>query len=255
MKKFKSFLNKPYGKLITTLCGVGFIFLLWIIISLSANISLFPGPGAVFTRFGELFITSKLYEAIGGSLLRLLIAMGICLGSSLLLGLIGGLSSIFYRFFNPLIIVLRTLPTAAFIYILIVLLKPRYSLFIITSLVIFPIMYEAVASGIRNIDKGIMDSIRLEARIIHPRCLVNIIFPCARENIILGVIQSLGLGMKISIMSEVLVGTDTVKGLGRMIYHAYIDLDMPTVFAVSIYAIIIIGLLDIILHFLKKRLR
>ena len=71
----------------------------------------------------------------------------------------------------------------------------------------------------------------------------------------LGIIQSLGLGMKISIMSEVLCGTNKIKGLGRMIYFANQESNMLDLLAVSIIAIIIICLLDISLNILKKMIK
>ena len=248
----KRLINHRYSVILFTVLGIGLVFLVWWIISLSTVESLFPAPGAVFIRFGELFIKGGTYEAIGGTLLRLIISLSISFLLSLIIGVFAGLNKAIYQTLNPLIIVLRTLPVAAIIFILIVMLKPMNALFIISGLTMFPLMYQSIASGIQNIDPAIMDSLRLECSAYNPRALTRIIIPSAKENIILGFIQALGLGMKVSLMAETLVGTDRIKGLGRMIYQGYIDLDMPQVFASALYAIILIGLIDIILHFIKK---
>lgn len=245
--------NLKHKTLIFTILGIILFFLIWFIIYFSINSTLFPGPIETFKQFGLMMIDVSTYEAIGGTLLRLLISMLICTTVSMLLGLLAGLYEWIYRLLNPIIIVLRTLPVAAVIFILIVTLKPRYALFIITALTMFPLLYEAIATGIRNIEKGIMDSARLDSHLLNPRTVVNIIIPNAKENIILGIVQALGLGMKVSLMAEVLVGTDTVKGIGRMLYRGYRDLDMPVVFASALIAIILIGLVDIALHFIKKK--
>ena len=71
----------------------------------------------------------------------------------------------------------------------------------------------------------------------------------------LGIIQSLGLGMKVSIMAEVLVGNPKVKGLGMMIKNYYNYVEMDYVLALSLIGIILIGLLDLTLHLVKKKIQ
>ena len=247
--------NNKYKNIILTILGIILVFLIWTLISLSVNSSLFPTPDKAFIRFGEMFIDISTYEAIGGTLLRLLIALTISFIFSLLFGILAGLYDWIYRILNPLMIVLRTLPVAAIIYIMIVLLKPRYALFIITSLTMVPIMYEAFRSGIHNIDENIIDAVRLDSRVDSPRTIYKIMIPSAKESILLGIIQSLGLGMKVSLMAEILVGTNTIKGLGRLLYRGYIDLEIDKVLAVAMYAIILIGILDIALNFAKKKFK
>lgn len=246
------FQNKFARNIVFTLIGIGLIILVWFIISLTTYQSLFPHPGDVFKRFGQMFILGSTYEAIGGTLLRLIISLSISFLLALILGVLGGLNDVIYKILNPSVIVLRTLPVAAIIFIMIVLLKPAYALFIITSLTMFPLIYESIARGIKNIDNNVMDALRLETSKYSPRAVFQVVIPSAKENIILGIVQSLGLGMKVSLMAETLVGTDVIKGLGRLLYRGYLDLDMTLVFASAMYAIILIGIVDVILHFLKK---
>ena len=54
-------------------------------------------------------------------------------------------------------------------------------------------------------------------------------------------------------MSEVLCGDDKIPGLGRMIYGAYIETNMPRIFALTLIAIILSGLLDVALSYVKKK--
>lgn len=246
-------LYTKYKSFLFTIIGIALLFFIWFIISITTSKTLFPEPLEVFKRFGELFIKTSTYEAIGGTLLRLIISLSISFILALIFGLLAGLNKAIYQILNPTIIVLRTLPVAAIIFVLIVMLKPANALFIISGLTMFPLIYEAIASGIRNIDDNVMDALRLESSPYHPRSIFTVIIPSAKENIILGFIQALGLGMKVSLMAETLVGTDRIKGLGRMLYQGYLDLDMSLVFASAMYAIILIGLVDIILHFIKKQ--
>jgi NitT/TauT family transport system permease protein len=127
------------------------------------------------------------------------------------------------------------------------------SLFIIDFLLMFPILYEAVVSGTENIDISIIDALRLETHKSSPLALTNVIVPMAWPYVILGIVQALGLGMKVSIMSEVLCGDDKIPGLGRLIYGAYIETNMPNIFALTLIAILLSGILDGLLYYLRQK--
>ncbi|MDD4006096.1 MAG: hypothetical protein PHD98_02895, partial [Bacilli bacterium] len=79
--------------------------------------------------------------------------------------------------------------------------------------------------------------------------------PLSMPYVLLGVVSSLGLGMKISIMSEIIAGSNRISGLGRLIHLAYIEADMTRIVAISIFAIILIGLIDLAMFFAKRKLK
>ena len=252
----KKLLSKTWGKLILTVLGILLVFFLWWIIALAINNNaLFPTPIEVIPIFVSLLGEGDVYIALGATLLRLLMSFIISFIIAFILGVIGGLFPIFHTLINPLIIVLRTIPTAAVILIMIVLLKPVIALTLIVFLMMFPILYEAVRGGIYNIDDTIKQSLRLESDVYSPKSIFKVLLPTAMPTISLGVIQSLGLGMKVSIMAEVLVGNPKVKGLGMMIKNHYNYVEMNYVLALSLIGIILIGLLDLMLHLVKKKIQ
>lgn len=258
MKKLniKNFLSKPWGKLILTVLGIVLVFLLWWVVSLIANNqALFPNPIKVIEIFFNLLLMGDVYIAIGATLLRLLMSFIISFAIAFILGVIGGLFSWFHTLINPLVIVLRTIPTAAVILIMIVLLKPTFALTLIVFLMMFPILYEAIRGGVANTDDAIKQSLRLETNLYSPKSIFKVLIPSAMPTISLGIIQSLGLGMKVSIMAEVLVGNPKVEGLGMMIKNYYNDIQMGYVLALSLFGIILIGLLDYLLHLIKKKIQ
>jgi NitT/TauT family transport system permease protein len=254
MKKAKS-IYKKYIVPFWIIIGIGFVFLLWWIISLLINSSLFPGPQIVIPDLFYLLSLSSTYEAVGGTLLRLLISFAFAFLFGAILGIFGGLYRWFRLFIKPLVTVLETIPTAAVIVILIILLKPIYAPIIIVFLVLFPIIYESFVSGFTNIDPAIMDSLRLYGA-HKPKAIFKVMIPLSKPYILLAIASSLGLGMKVSIMSEVLSGSSSLPGLGRLIYiNAMVDLNMSNVLAISIIAILLIGIIDIAIHYAKKYLK
>ncbi len=247
--------KKMWMQTLYIILGVCFVIFLWWILSFSLHTTLIPNPWETFKHLFQMLGTSELWKAIGGTLLRLLISFVISFLLALILGIVAGLCKPIYQFLRPLVLILRTLPTAAVIFILIVLTKPLFALFIITFLLIFPILYEAVSSGIQNIDVNIMNSLKLDGGVYNPKSLFKIILPISSPYIFLGIVQALGLGMKVSIMAEVLCGDNFIPGLGRLIYYANQTSDMKTIFAVSIVAILLIGSVDIILSIAKKKIK
>ncbi|MCD8195372.1 MAG: ABC transporter permease subunit [Coprobacillus sp.] len=251
----KSIADKPLYKWILIISGIVFVFLLWWILAISLDTTLFPGPWETFEYLFQMMGEADIWIALGSTLLRLLICFVVCFILALIVGTIAGLFKPFYTFLSPLITILRTLPTAAVIYALIVLTQVEFAIDIICFLLIFPILYEAVANGIQNIDPQIWASLRLDGKVYRPRSIFCVLLPLSKDYISLGIIQSLGLGMKVLIMAEILCGSSKVRGLGRLIYYGALYSNMKEVFAVAIVAIIVIGVFDIILHYIKKPIK
>ncbi|MFA5283287.1 MAG: ABC transporter permease subunit [Bacilli bacterium] len=254
MSKIKS-LYSNYRVIIWTILGIGFIFALWWILSSIVKSTLFPGPQVVIPLFFSLLANWNTYTALAGTLMRLLISFFFALISGSILGIIAGLNRSFRSFMRPLIVILKTIPTAAVILILIALMRPIFAPIIIVFLVIFPIIYESFVSGIANIDDAIMYSLKIDG-VSRQRGIVKVMLPLCKPYILLGIASSIGLGMKVAIMAEILSGSDSVPGIGRMIYQsAVIDVRMDYVLAISLLAIIIIGMFDIVIYYSKKQIK
>ena len=242
-----------YKVIIYTSLGILGVFLVWEIISLSLHTTLFPGLEVIFPRFFYLFTQQLTYEAIGGTVLRLLISIAISLLVGFLFGVLGGVFERFRVFFRPFVTFLRTVPTAMIIFLLIVLVKPLFSPVIIVFLVTFPIMYDAVVSGFLSIDKDLIDATKVDGGKLIP-AIFKVYIPLSKDYILLGLVQILGLGMKVSLMAEILTGSNSLSGIGREIYEASILGDVTHIVCYSLFAVIIIALTDLGLYFAKKRL-
>lgn len=257
MNKLKR-LNDKYRVLIYTLLGVLCLFLFWWLLSLLAKSkgasTLFPGPEVVIPIAFNMLKTKEIYEAIGGTLLRLAFAMLIGISAGLVFGILGGLFKSYRAFIKPFIITLRTIPTASVIFILIVLIEKEFASSIIVFLITFPILYEAVSTGIANIDKSIIDAVKIDGASTF-KATFKIYLPLSTPYILLGVIQSLGLGMKVSIMAEILSGShyNDLPGIGQLLYLYSISLEADNILAVSLIAIFLVGLIEIALYFAKKK--
>lgn len=253
MSKLKD-LYKRYLVPFWTIIGVIGVFLFWYLLSLILNTSLFPGPEKVLPQFFVYLANLETYEAIGWTLLRLLISSIISGVFGLILGIFSGLYKPFRVFIKPFITVFKTIPTAAVIFIIIALTKPMFGPIIIVFLITFPIMYESVVSGFLSVDQNIIDSARVDGA-NNIKLVFRIYIPLSVNYIILGLVSSIGLGMKVSIMSEILAGSSSALGLGKLIRDSQLIVDMQSVLSYSLMAIIIIGIIDICIYIAKKKLK
>lgn len=232
--------------------SVFFLFLIWIIASLSVSQEwILPGPISVFRAFFAIFGSSLGLYAIGSTLLRLAVAMSIALLAGLLLGALGALRPGFGHFMNPIVTVLRTVPVISIVVIVLILAGFVRTPYIITFLMIFPLFYQAVSDGIRSINPELVDVFRLEDDRYFSG-LWNCYLPLIREQIKTALLQSAGLGIKVLVMAEFLAQTQ--PSIGNMLYLEKVNLHYDSVFAWTLLLILLaVGLEVMIQAAAKKR--
>jgi NitT/TauT family transport system permease protein len=258
-------------KLITILCGIlglAFLVFLWWLVSYLMHQNgnrLLPYPHEVWIKLTEvLWLPSEAgdtWVAMGWSLARILIGFSASFLLGAILGTLGGLYKAFAAFMAPYVTFSKTMPTAAFVLILVGIFYsfrglPPYIPCFLVFLVAFPMIYEAFRSGILSESKEVQDALELDSGKRSLPAVLQVLWPDSQSYISLSLIQSLGLSMKVSIMSEILVNSSVSEGgLGALIQIAQRDLDMSAVIAYSLIAIILILCVDIPVFILKKQLK
>jgi|LAHS01.1.fsa_nt_gb NitT/TauT family transport system permease protein len=258
-------------KLIEILCGIlglAFLIFLWWLVSYLMHQNgnrLLPYPSEVFLKLQEVLWTPSeagdTWTAMGWSLARILIGFSISFVLGAVLGTLGGLYKGFSAFMAPYVTFSKTMPTAAFVLILVGIFYsfrslPPYIPCFLVFLVAFPMIYEAFRSGIKAESKEVQDALDLDCGKHSFAAVLHVLWPDSQSYISLSLIQTLGLAMKVSIMSEILVNSSVSEGgLGALIQIAQRDLDMTAVVAYSLLAILLILAVDIPVFILKKQLK
>jgi len=256
--------NQRENKLLTsTYVGVGvvLVFFVWwlysfVLVKQGNSPYLFPNPWLVLQTFGSDLTSSMFWSAFGWTMLRLVVGFA---ASFLLASLFGILASLFRPFrliLKPFVLIMKTVPTAAVVFLILITVGTDWTPCYLVFLVVFPIVYESYIQGIDSVDEEIKDALRLETKLWHPWSVFGILLPSASPYVLLSVVTSLGLALKVSIMAEIVAGGSSLAGLGRLIYIANgIDNDMAQVMALSLAAILVIGLVDLALFFVKKEMK
>ena len=137
MKKY--FINKY------TLSFLGIIvfFLFWTILYLIAGRTeaVFPDP---LSTIKEMFIylgDAYTYKCIWGSFLRMLIGFSIASILGIIVGMIVGNFTNLKYVFNPTIIALKAIPTAAIVFLFLVLAGLKNAPIYVLGIIVFPMVY------------------------------------------------------------------------------------------------------------------
>lgn len=250
-KNHKSLIN-----ILFVILGIVFLFLVWDVASRSYNSPyVFPNVIDTFANLGLLLTQKSIYlstlTTLGMALLAIIF--------SLIFGFVFGVLSFYIEplrnFLRPFVSFFKIIPTVCVVILLILFSKGFASYLIIVFLVIFPIMYESTLNGFINIDKYIIESCKMEG-FYRPKVFLKVLLPMSFPYINLGLIQSIGLGLKVEIMSEILIGYGSIRGLGFLIYEAQsITFNFIDIYSYVIIVIFVYGIIDLLLFLLRKHIK
>ena len=249
MKKFIT------NKITLTVLGIVLFFGLWYLIFILAGSknTVFPDPISVVQEAMTYFAKPYLYKCIFGSLYRMLIGFLSAALLGIVVGMIVGNKITIKYVLNPTITALKAVPTAALVYLLLVLTGFKNAPIYIVMVIVFPMVYEATVSGYQNIDKDVLMAMRVDsANKVYNNFVIK--FPLSLPYILVGLTSSFALSLKIEIMAEVITSSSDVYGLGRAISVSFLSQEnglIPT-FAYAFIAILLMLIFDLLIYIVKK---
>ncbi len=237
------------------LYGTIFVFLLWLIISLCVNSTIVPSPIDTIVLAREYLKEGYTYICLGHSLLRMLIGFLIAFVIAFALGMIVNDSEKMYQFFTPLMTFFKAIPTAALVFLFIVVIGAQYAPMLVVILIATPILYEAIVGGLKSSDQEIIDSANVDGANKFKK-LFKIQLPLSMPFIVVGMISAFSLSFKIEIMAEVITGY-TRNGIGSLIKGAQINdpTNMTPVFAYSLIAVVLMLLITLAAFFINEKIK
>lgn len=214
------------------------------------NQFLMPNPLEVFKEFFRLFADMDTYVVIGSTFLRLIISISIAAALGLFLGLISGVYYQIEAFLKPIIITLRTLPVISIIIIILMLYGNTVSLYLISFLLLFPIIYQAELDGIKNIDPTLIEVMNLDCHECSLPVIRMVYFPLSLPFFRTALLQSAGLGIKVLVVSEFIA--QTKNSIGWELYFHRINLEYSVMFAWTLVLIVIVTGMEHVVERLMK---
>ena len=248
MKPSTSSPEKPIHPVLRILLPAAFWLAVWWGVSAWVHMELLiPSPPAVLKTLAELSVTAAFWKSTGLSLLRIFCgtAAGILLGS--LLAVLTVRFRIADLLLSPAIRVIRTVPVASFIILVLLWVKTGRVPGVISALIVLPILWESVAAGIGSADPALLEMAHVY-RFGRRRTVRYVYLPALQPHFNAGVCNAIGLAWKSGVAAEVLCLPK--MAIGTQVYFSKIYLETPALFAWT--AVVI--LLSLLLEALVRRL-
>lgn len=230
------------------------IILFWIVLwelfaGLVNNSFLLVGPIESIRALGRLMEEKEFYTILWKSSKGILSAYFLSFFLALFFSYFSYRFTILEDFLKPGVFVLRSLPVASFIIILLFFLGRARLSFAISSFMSFPIFYINFLEGFRKTDRDLLEMSRVFHFSFYRR--LRYIYLPSLYPLMLGAAKlAMGLSWKSGIAAE-LIG-QVGKSIGYQLMDAKVSLEMANVFAWSIVIIALSQFWEVLILFLLK---
>lgn len=232
--------------------GIFIIFLSYLIISITLdNALVYPTLTSIFASIGDLLYDNDFYINLITTLFRTIIVILISLLISLIMSFIYILYKPFFEVFRPSLLFFKACPLAIISVYLFIVLGSQKAPYLITLLMVLPLMVEGFTTSIDNIDKNILLALKIE-NVSFIKKYFKIYLPMIMPYIIMTTLQSFGMGLKVMIMGEYI--SQTKNSLGRMIYIFRQNLEFNYLLGMLIIVVIIVFLFEFVIKKASKHL-
>jgi ABC-type nitrate/sulfonate/bicarbonate transport system permease component len=194
----------------------------------AVNRALVPAPSTVAHKLGTLVAGGEVLGPLGETLALLALAYTAACALAVAVGLLMGRFAVVHGLLEPLVEVLRPLPKPALLPPLILFLGLGMSmkLAIIGLGVFFPVLVNTV-QGVRGTEPVLLDMARTFGH-GRARTLFTVVLPAALPMVLAGMRVSLGLGLVLVVIAEMMAGTG---GVGYLILDMQRSFRVPEMYA------------------------
>ena len=201
----------------------------------------FPNVIEILRAFFRLITTPKTWQLIWTTLRHLIAAMAVSTVFGLIIGLAEGYSDFIHMLLRPLMVLLRSIPMLVLVVIIMVLTKYDRVPLIATTLILTPLISEAVCEGYRSIDSDLIDVYRLCSD-FNFQVLWNVHLPLMTGYLKQAYISAIGMGVKLVVSTEYLV--QTKNSLGKAINTSIYFNEYQDIYAYALIMVLLVVLIS-----------
>lgn len=187
-----------------------------------------PTPWTVLQTLAGLCVTGEFWATIALSLGRILAGMVVGTLLGILLAALTCASSWADRLFSPLIRMIRAVPVASFILLVMLAVYRSTVPMVIVTLMVLPVVWSGVTQGIRQTDGQLLE-LAQAYRFSRWKKVKLIYFPSVQPYLLSAITTAMGLAWKSGVAAEVLCTPR--QAIGTEVYNAKFYLEIPTLFA------------------------
>ncbi|MFI3257082.1 MAG: ABC transporter permease subunit [Spirochaetales bacterium] len=203
-----------------------------------------PTPQAVFARLFASALTTDFWMNLAVTTLRTVYAFFISLVLSVFLGTLAGFFRPFERFLSLPLGIIKATPVVSFILLAIFWFSTNTVSIFIGVLMTLPVMTGQIMSGIKNVDKKLIDM----AHMYHFTGLQKVLHvykPSVMPFFLAGCLNAFSLSWKVVVAAEVLSLPRT--GVGTVLQRSKMHIETVDVFAYTVAIILMSFILEQVL--------
>lgn len=246
--KAKTF--KKYQNIFYPLITAALLLLLWYAVSAIVNKPIIlPAPSVVLKDFFALWGEGVFWKSVLGSLWRAVRSFFYAVVFAAILSVIASFSVVFRKLFDPLVTVLRSVPTMSIILLALIWLSAASSPVLIAFLITFPTLYGVFLSALDGVDKDLIEMsnvYKVGKRDMVKDLYLPSVLPAAMD----GMRSMVSLSLKVTIASEVMA--QTRLSMGAYMQQSMIYFETAKLLAWTLAAIVFSYLLELAFIGLKK---
>ena len=220
---------------------------MWQIASLAVGQELLlPSPLTTVLRLWELMCTAQFYSIILRSLIRILLGTAIAVALGVVIAVITSKIRLLHDVISPVMTVIKAVPVASFIVLLLLWLERDIIPSIISVLIVLPIVWTNVETGILETDNSLLEMADMY-RMSKWEKIKSIYTPSALPYFSSALSSSLGLSWKAGIAAEVLALP--AIAIGKQIFESKLYIETVDLFAWTLTVIIISLIIERLIKF------
>ncbi|MEW6698557.1 MAG: ABC transporter permease subunit [Bacillota bacterium] len=171
--------------------------------------------------------------------------------TALFLGVLAGFWRPLHYLLNPLVVTIKATPTVSIILLALIWLDTERAPILIGLLIIFPILYTSIATGIQDVDAKLVEMSKMY-QVKKSSMVRELYLPSMLPYLLSASSTALGLNLKVIITAEVLSQPNISMGTSLQMEKVY--LNTAGVFAWTLIAILIAALFDYVLARVKEKI-
>lgn len=249
MKIFTIFQNKQARKVIVFLLWIGIWEALCLFVG---NTILLASPVEVLKELLNQMQEMDFYQSVLFSLVRIMSGFILGLVAGILLGMTAFFKSLIMEVLAPIVTLLKSIPIASFVVLLLIWMGSKYLSIWIAFLVVFPNVYLHTIMGLMHTDQKLLEMASVFS-MSRMQKLSYLYIPAMLPFLISSVEVSIGMSFKSGVAAEV-IGTPAFS-FGEKLYLSKIQLNTAGVFAWTIVIILVSFAMEKLFLFLIKQLK
>ncbi len=237
------------NNLIVPVISMAFLLLLWWVVSLIVDEAfILPPPKDAISTLGSLMSSRTFWLAVWRTLFRSLRSFLYAVLTAIPLAILARLVAVAERFLDPIISVLRSVPTMSIILITVLWLNANSAPVLIAYLITFPMLYSSFLTAMKNVDYRLVEMAKAY-KVPFLKRLAKLYVPSVTPDYLMAIKSCISLSLKVTIASEVLAQTRV--SIGNSMQGAMVNFEVVTLFAWTIIAVVFSYLLELVVSLIR----